>query len=141
MEGLLSLLVLVVLAVPVLLVVALVSVNGLKRRVGELEVEVATLKSAAFTDGAAAQATRARAERPQAGQVPPGEGREAANAAADGLARDSRATDATGRPLAADVAPATHDAELARDRVDAGLASGPSRPAITAADLSGTQSA
>jgi len=147
MEGLLSLLVLFVLAVPVLLAVALVSVNGLKRRVGELEVEIATLKSAAFTDGAAAQATRARtqaaslAERPQAGQVPTGDAQEAVDAAADRLARDSRATDATGRPLAADVAPATHDAEVARDPVDAGLASGPSRPAITAADLSGTQSA
>ncbi len=43
MEGLLVLLVLAVLAVPVLLVIALSSVNGLKRRVAELENHVADL--------------------------------------------------------------------------------------------------
>lgn len=43
MEGLIGLLVLAILAVPVLLIVALVSVSGLKRRVTDLEAEVAQL--------------------------------------------------------------------------------------------------
>ena len=43
MEGLIGLLVLAILAVPVLLIVALVSVSGLKRRVADLEAEVAQL--------------------------------------------------------------------------------------------------
>ena len=63
MEGLLGLLALVVLAVPVLLVVALVSINGLKRRVGELEVEIDTLKSAAAKDVLAPRVARARPPR------------------------------------------------------------------------------
>lgn len=44
MEGLIGLLVLAILAVPVLLIVALVSVSGLKRRVADLETEVAQLR-------------------------------------------------------------------------------------------------
>lgn len=44
MEGLIGLLVLAILAVPVLLVVALVSISGLKRRVADLETEVAQLR-------------------------------------------------------------------------------------------------
>ena len=47
MEGLIGLLVLAILAVPVLLVVALVSVSGLKRRVADLETEVVQLRRAA----------------------------------------------------------------------------------------------
>ena len=43
MEGLIGLLVLAILAVPVSLIVALVSVSGLKRRVADLEAEVAQL--------------------------------------------------------------------------------------------------
>ena len=44
MEGLIGLLVLAILAVPVLLVVALVSISGLKQRMAELETEVAQLR-------------------------------------------------------------------------------------------------
>ncbi len=47
MEGLIGLLVLAILAVPVLLVVALVSVSGLKRRVADLETEMVQLRRAA----------------------------------------------------------------------------------------------
>ncbi|MBP6216005.1 MAG: DUF2339 domain-containing protein [Luteimonas sp.] len=47
MEGIWTLLVLAVLAVPVLLVVALVSIGGLKRRVGELEEAVQRLQAGA----------------------------------------------------------------------------------------------
>lgn len=47
MEGLLTLLALAVLAVPVLLVVALVSIGGLKRRVVELELQLDGLRAAA----------------------------------------------------------------------------------------------
>jgi uncharacterized membrane protein len=46
MEGLIGLVVLVLLAVPVLLIVALTMISGLKRRVGNLEVEVAALHAA-----------------------------------------------------------------------------------------------
>lgn len=46
MESLIGLLVLVVLAVPVLLIAALVSISGLKRRIGSLEVDVAGLRMA-----------------------------------------------------------------------------------------------
>ncbi|HEY0661036.1 MAG TPA: DUF2339 domain-containing protein, partial [Lysobacter sp.] len=46
MEGLIGLVVLVLLAVPVLLVVALAMISGLKRRVGNLEAEVAALHAA-----------------------------------------------------------------------------------------------
>lgn len=50
MEGLIGLLVLAVLAVPVLLVMALVSVSGLKRRVADLETEVAQLRRGPASD-------------------------------------------------------------------------------------------
>ena len=56
MEGLIGLLVLVVLAVPVLLVMALVSVSGLKRRVADLETEVAQLRRGPAPDAMRATA-------------------------------------------------------------------------------------
>ena len=49
LAGVLVLLGLAVLAVPVLLVVALVAISGLKRRVGELERQVVQLRSAPGT--------------------------------------------------------------------------------------------
>ena len=52
LAGVLVLLGLVVLAVPILLIVALVSISGLKRRVGELEGEVYRLQSSAPTPAA-----------------------------------------------------------------------------------------
>ena len=50
MEGLIGLLVLAILAVPVLLVVALVSISGLKRRVADLETDVAQLRRRPASD-------------------------------------------------------------------------------------------
>ena len=44
MEGMIGLLVLSVLAVPVLLIIALVSISGLKRRVALLEEELGRLQ-------------------------------------------------------------------------------------------------
>ncbi|MBE2210201.1 MAG: DUF2339 domain-containing protein [Xanthomonadaceae bacterium] len=67
MEGLLVLLVLAVLAVPVLLVIALSSVSGLKRRVAELENQVADLMLDAQRRGDAHDAGQAEAAR----QAPP----------------------------------------------------------------------
>ena len=49
LAGVLVLLGLVVLAVPILLVMALVSISGLKRRVGDLESAVVLLRDAAGT--------------------------------------------------------------------------------------------
>ena len=54
MEGLIALLVLAVLAVPVLLVIALVSISGLKQRVGALEQQVAALHRRPVAPAAAA---------------------------------------------------------------------------------------
>src|SRR5690606_16377401 len=67
MEGLLGLLVLVVLAVPVLLVIALVSIGKLKQRVGELEASLGRLQSAGA--GWTPQAARA-AEAPSDTDAP-----------------------------------------------------------------------
>ena len=47
MESLLALLALVVLAVPVLLIVALASISGLKHRVAALEEDLASLQASA----------------------------------------------------------------------------------------------
>lgn len=68
MGGLIGLLVLAILAVPVLLIVALVSVSGLKRRVADLETEVAQLRRRAAAP--AGQAT-APGERAQPDVPPP----------------------------------------------------------------------
>lgn len=54
MEGMIALLVLAVLAVPVLLVIALVSISGLKQRVGALEQQVAALHRRPVAPAAAA---------------------------------------------------------------------------------------
>src|SRR5690606_157343 len=77
MEGLLGLLVLVVLAVPVLLVIALVSIGKLKQRVGELEAGLGRLQSdgAGWTPQAAGGAevpsdTAAPAPRAPAPEAP-----------------------------------------------------------------------
>ncbi|MGJ4729283.1 DUF2339 domain-containing protein [Luteimonas sp. SDU101] len=143
MEGLLGLLALVVLAVPVLLVVALVSINGLKRRVGELEVEIDTLKSAAAKDVLAPRVARAQApvgpqvESPQVGPAPSAHARPAV----DGQVRDDLAEDTAAAAHDPGVARGTHDADLSRDPAQAGPASDPPASAGTAADLSGTGSA
>jgi uncharacterized membrane protein len=73
MEGLIGLLVLVVLAVPVLLVMALVSVSGLKRRVADLETEVAQLRRGPAPDAmrATAPAEPTLADRMRQGSPPP----------------------------------------------------------------------
>ncbi|MGY1519399.1 DUF2339 domain-containing protein [Luteimonas sp. A482] len=147
MEGLLSLLVLVVLAVPVLLVIALVSINGLKRRVGELEFEVGELKyGAARVDVAAPQAVRERApavsqvEPSQAGQAP-SDARGPAADATGGHGRDTWNTAAPGSVQRPDAAPDTREMEGARDPSNAGVAPGLSPLASAAADLSGAQAA
>ncbi|HOZ23774.1 MAG TPA: DUF2339 domain-containing protein [Thermomonas sp.] len=56
MEGLIALLVLAVLAVPVLLVVALASISGLKQRVGALEQQLAALQRRPVAPAASAAA-------------------------------------------------------------------------------------
>ncbi len=61
LAGLLILLGLAVLAVPILLVMALVSISGLKRRVGDLEYEVSRLQSSAPPAPAAAPTPAAAA--------------------------------------------------------------------------------
>lgn len=66
MEGMIVLLVLAVLSMPVLLVVALVSVGNLKRRVGELEDALARLRMQLQQAGAAPAATQ-----PAAAQAAP----------------------------------------------------------------------
>ncbi|KRD77552.1 DUF2339 domain-containing protein [Lysobacter sp. Root983] len=65
MEGLLALLVLVLLAVPVLLIIALVSISGLKARVGLLEARIAELaqRAAARPTAAVAVAEEQPGER------------------------------------------------------------------------------
>lgn len=79
MEGLIGLLVLAILAVPVLLVVALVSVSGLKRRVADLEAEVELLRrratapavqAAAAASGDWMQRSAPPSESPSAAQAP-----------------------------------------------------------------------
>ena len=65
MEGILVLLGLAVLAVPVLLIAALVGISGLKRRVTELESQVADLSTASFSP-APTEARAGRVAEPQA---------------------------------------------------------------------------
>ena len=65
MEGILVLLGLAVLAVPVLLIAALVGISGLKRRVTELESQVADLSAASFSP-APTEARAGRVAEPQA---------------------------------------------------------------------------
>ncbi|MBP6798468.1 MAG: DUF2339 domain-containing protein [Luteimonas sp.] len=64
MDGIWILLVLAVLAVPVLLVVALVSIGGLKRRVGELEDQVGRLRAQAAASADVREATARDAMAP-----------------------------------------------------------------------------
>lgn len=67
MDGLAGVLVLVglaVLAVPVLLILALVGIGGLKRRVAALEQQVASLRAAQVAGGTAREAPRAAAAAP-----------------------------------------------------------------------------
>ena len=71
MEGLIGLLVLAILAVPVLLVVALVSVSGLKRRVADLEAEVAQLHRRATAPPGQAPAAPASGDWMQRSAPPP----------------------------------------------------------------------
>ena len=59
MEGILVLIGLAVLAVPILLVIALVSISGLKRRVGELEADVRHLRATPRAAPAPAQTATA----------------------------------------------------------------------------------
>ncbi|RYZ69246.1 MAG: DUF2339 domain-containing protein, partial [Lysobacteraceae bacterium] len=71
MAGILVLLGLVVLAVPVLLVMALVSISGLKRRVGELEDEMRGLRSVPLPQpGAISGRERMDSDAPPAQGVP-----------------------------------------------------------------------
>ena len=80
MSGLIGLLVLAVLAVPVLLVIALVLVAGLRRRVASLESQVAVLAARAASASGDADASegaptlqewmRARAGSPSVAQAP-----------------------------------------------------------------------
>lgn len=93
MEGLLALLVLVLLAVPVLLVVALVSIGGLKRRVGQLELEVWELRTAAKRTGG----TTSQAEGGRAAAAAPVNGGDAGQArtGADVGTRGTRSRDVT----------------------------------------------
>ncbi|QDA57836.1 DUF2339 domain-containing protein [Thermomonas aquatica] len=69
MEGLIVLLVLAVLAVPVLLVMALVSVSGLKARIAALEVQVDTLQRRARAEQARAPAQASTAAEPTLGEL------------------------------------------------------------------------
>lgn len=69
MEGLIGLLVLVVLAVPVLLVIALVSVSGLKRRVATLEEQLAAMHRRAASEPARAQVPESTATEPTLGEL------------------------------------------------------------------------
>lgn len=69
MESLLALLVLVVLAVPVLLAVALSSINGLKRRVATLETDLAAMQASAAPRST--DASRADESRPAPGMAQP----------------------------------------------------------------------
>lgn len=71
MEALFGLLVLAVLAVPVLLVVALVGIGGLRQRVGHLEAEIAALRASAPARAAAASTPAARAPASTAAPVAP----------------------------------------------------------------------
>ena len=71
MESLLVLLALVVLAVPVLLVIALMSISGLKRRVAELEGKVGRLMANARSSAEAARPAPAAADQPAASPVAP----------------------------------------------------------------------
>jgi len=70
MEGLLTLLVLVVLAVPVLLIVALVSIGGLKRRVADLEDAVVRLQAGAEGPSRAAAPASVQRETPDIAAPP-----------------------------------------------------------------------
>lgn len=91
MEGVLTLLGLAALAVPVLLVVALVSIGGLKRRVAELEDAVAQLRvSAPLAAGAEAPADMRGATRQGEGTSRPWT--DAASTAAHGTAPAAEAT-------------------------------------------------
>jgi uncharacterized membrane protein len=82
MEGMIVLGVLVLLAVPVMLIVALAMISGLKRRVSQLEDHVAQLRMARAADAAAAAASEPTladwmSEQPPAARPPtpaPGEG-------------------------------------------------------------------
>src|SRR5690606_41161928 len=72
MEGLLTLLALVVLAIPVLLVVALASIGGLKRRVVDLEDTVGQLRAGmAGLEGAGRGASAASVTAPADVRVAP----------------------------------------------------------------------
>ena len=73
MEGLLVLLGLALLAVPILLVVALVSIAGLKRRVGDLESQVYRLQVApvAAPTTASARTPEPAPDTPQVADAPP----------------------------------------------------------------------
>ena len=68
MEQMFVLLALVVLAVPVLLIVCLVKLSGMGRRVGDLEADVARLRSSVQAGHAPAEAQPARAAQPQQSQ-------------------------------------------------------------------------
>jgi uncharacterized membrane protein len=70
LAGLLILLGLAVLAVPILLVMALVSISGLKRRVGDLEYEVSRLQSSAPPAPAAAPTPTPAAATPSVYEAP-----------------------------------------------------------------------
>ena len=71
MEGLIVLLVLAVLAVPVLLVIALASVSGLKGRVAALEAQVAALHRRAAAEPTWAPASPSPASEPTPGDLMP----------------------------------------------------------------------
>ena len=74
LAGVLVLLGLVVLAVPILLIVALVSISGLKRRVGDLEGEVYRLQASEPAPAAARPAYERAPAASVADDVPSDEG-------------------------------------------------------------------
>lgn len=110
MEGLIGLLVLAILAVPVLLVVALVSVSGLKRRVADLEAEVELLRRRATAP--AVQAAAAASGDWMQRSAPPSESPSAAQASraapapsvVDAPTTPPTASATTARPLEATAA-------------------------------------
>lgn len=110
MEGLIGLLVLAILAVPVLLIVALVSVSGLKRRVADLEAEVELLRRRATAP--AVQAAAAASGDWMQRSAPPSESPSAAQASraapapsvVDAPTTPPTASATTARPLEATAA-------------------------------------
>ncbi|MHC9084848.1 DUF2339 domain-containing protein [Luteimonas sp. RIT-PG2_3] len=130
MESIIGLAVLVVLAVPVLLIVALVSISGLKARVGELEVLVGELE--VLVSQLRLQATPARpasAAAPAAADRP--DTRVAQPPAGDGAATRNASPPAPAAP-----APASGNADALSyaERLQASLPPGPATPAATLPD-------